>query len=228
MIPGYIFQRSVFWCQEKRFRGVCFTWVRLLLLDDPLQVEIVINSVPVTKYCKKNWDTCGSSDKCRNRQRETSVAISNPISTNTELEKKNTLDTNIVCMFTKVGIVSLGKVLREQDRFHVKIRNCCNMSGLLPQWNPPSQSDNSAKLYCIILQYHTYHTHIFGGPLQLLMIFWFWIFGFFQKVYLLESEASYDKSFIFAVWRLMEPNKEALFAHVGIATNKNAAKSFGI
>ena len=31
------------------------------------------------------------------------MATSSPISTNTELEKKDRLDTNIVCMFTKVG-----------------------------------------------------------------------------------------------------------------------------
>ena len=72
------------------------------------------------------------------------------------------------------------------------------------------------------------HTHVRRPFAASNDFFWFWIFGFFQKVYLLESEASYDKSFIFAVWRLMEPNKEALFAHVGIVTNKNAAKSFGI
>lgn len=37
----------------------------------------------------------------RNRQRETSVAMASPISTNTELDRKHLLDTNIVCMFTK-------------------------------------------------------------------------------------------------------------------------------
>ena len=58
---------------------------------------------------------------CRNRQRETSVAMNNPISTNTELEKKNTLDTNIVCMFTKVTFSFLKKYLLK-DNFPAKIK----------------------------------------------------------------------------------------------------------
>ena len=36
----------------------------------------------------------------RNRQRQTAISETNPISTNTELDKEHSLDTNIVCMFT--------------------------------------------------------------------------------------------------------------------------------
>ena len=39
----------------------------------------------------------------RNRQRVTAVAQASPISTNTELQDENVLDTNIVCMFTKAN-----------------------------------------------------------------------------------------------------------------------------
>jgi len=39
----------------------------------------------------------------RNRQRQTSMALASPISTNTELQDHNVLDTNIVCMFTKAN-----------------------------------------------------------------------------------------------------------------------------
>merc|ERR1719206_151759 len=53
------------------------------------------------EFATHDCDYCFWMIHYRNRQRETSVAIKNPISTNTELEKKNTLDTNIVCMFTK-------------------------------------------------------------------------------------------------------------------------------
>jgi len=53
------------------------------------------------EFATHDCDYCFWMIHYRNRQRETSVAISNPISTNTELDKKNTLDTNIVCMFTK-------------------------------------------------------------------------------------------------------------------------------
>ena len=58
------------------------------------------NYIEIQLYLTIEWN--------RNRQRETSVAMSNPISTNTELNKKNTLDTNIVCMFTKVSILSFS------------------------------------------------------------------------------------------------------------------------
>lgn len=53
------------------------------------------------EFATHDCDYCFWMIHYRNRQRETSVAMSNPISTNTELNKKNTLDTNIVCMFTK-------------------------------------------------------------------------------------------------------------------------------
>merc|ERR1719394_1812660 len=53
------------------------------------------------EFATHDCDYCFWMIHYRNRQRETSVVINNPISTNTELEKKNTLDTNIVCMFTK-------------------------------------------------------------------------------------------------------------------------------
>jgi len=53
------------------------------------------------EFATHDCDYCFWMIHYRNRQRETSVAMSNPISTNTELDKKNTLDTNIVCMFTK-------------------------------------------------------------------------------------------------------------------------------
>merc|ERR1712106_743362 len=46
------------------------------------------------EFASHDCDYCFWMIHYRNRQRETSVAVSNPISTNTELDKKNVLDTN--------------------------------------------------------------------------------------------------------------------------------------
>lgn len=53
------------------------------------------------EIAKHDCDYCFWMIHYRNRQRITKTAATQPISTNTELEKGATLDTNIVCMFTK-------------------------------------------------------------------------------------------------------------------------------
>jgi len=53
------------------------------------------------EFATHDCDYCFWMIHYRNRQRETSISVSSPISTNTELDRKNSLDTNIVCMFTK-------------------------------------------------------------------------------------------------------------------------------
>ena len=43
-IPGYLFQRSIVWREEKRFWRVCHTRLWLLFLDDSLQVSFETHS----------------------------------------------------------------------------------------------------------------------------------------------------------------------------------------
>ena len=49
---------------------------------------------------KHDCDYCFWMIHYRNRQRQTRMSQSSPISTNTELQSQHVLDTNIVCMFT--------------------------------------------------------------------------------------------------------------------------------
>jgi len=53
------------------------------------------------EFASHDCDYCFWMIHYRNRQRQTSISEQSPISTNTELEHPNVLDTNIVCMFTK-------------------------------------------------------------------------------------------------------------------------------
>merc|ERR1711970_364932 len=53
------------------------------------------------EFASHDCDYCFWMIHYRNRQRQTSLSQQSPISTNTELEHPNVLDTNIVCMFTK-------------------------------------------------------------------------------------------------------------------------------
>jgi len=55
------------------------------------------------EFASHECDYCFWMIHYRNRQRQTSVAQTSPISTNTELENPHVLDTNIVCMFTKAN-----------------------------------------------------------------------------------------------------------------------------
>merc|ERR1711892_1075893 len=55
------------------------------------------------EFASHDCDYCFWMIHYRNRQRQTSISRSAPISTNTELEDPNVLDTNIVCMFTKAN-----------------------------------------------------------------------------------------------------------------------------
>merc|ERR1711892_146277 len=55
------------------------------------------------EFASHDCDYCFWMIHYRNRQRQTSISQSAPISTNTELEDPNVLDTNIVCMFTKAN-----------------------------------------------------------------------------------------------------------------------------
>jgi len=53
------------------------------------------------EFASHDCDYCFWMIHYRNRQRQTTLSQQSPISTNTELEAPHTLDTNIVCMFTK-------------------------------------------------------------------------------------------------------------------------------
>merc|ERR1719187_34342 len=53
------------------------------------------------EFASHDCDYCFWIIHYRNRQRQTNISQQSPISTNTELEHPNVLDTNIVCMFTK-------------------------------------------------------------------------------------------------------------------------------
>jgi len=52
------------------------------------------------EFASHGCDYCFWMIHYRNRQRQTAISETNPISTNTELDKEHSLDTNIVCMFT--------------------------------------------------------------------------------------------------------------------------------
>ena len=52
------------------------------------------------EFAEHGCDYCFWMIHYRNRQRQTRLAREVPIATNTELDKPDSLDTNIVCMFT--------------------------------------------------------------------------------------------------------------------------------
>ena len=53
------------------------------------------------EFANHGCDYCFWMIHYRNRQMQTSIAEVSPISTNTELEHPNVLDTNIVCMYSE-------------------------------------------------------------------------------------------------------------------------------
>merc|ERR1719292_128697 len=69
----------------------------------------------------------------RNRQRETSVAMSNPISTNTELDKKNTLDTSSYSKYANFPSCS------ESDWATRYWRNYTQLEDIKRTWDPTNK-----------------------------------------------------------------------------------------
>jgi len=69
-----------------------------LFFDDP---SFGVKRRNFLEFATHDCDYCFWMIHYRNRQRQTSVSQTSPISTNTELQNPYVLDTNIVCMFTK-------------------------------------------------------------------------------------------------------------------------------